>query len=70
MMIDNGKTTALSIHNLTLTVRVPNTVKDELYEVAEDRWCSVSDIVRSGIRQQIQEHKEKTNSQRPRQWSI
>ena len=69
-MADDGRMSARHIHNEIVSVRIPNTVKKRLYDVAEDSWCGVSDIIRSGIKQQLTLHEEKHKSQRAKEWGV
>lgn len=60
-----------TISNEFITFRVPNTVKNQIEHYAEREWVSVSDIVRSGVKQQLQELSVKHDSPNaPSNWSV
>jgi predicted DNA-binding protein len=64
------KISARHIHNDTISVRIPNMVKKRLYNVAEQSWCGVSDIIRNGIKQQLLLLEDKKDDQRAKHWSV
>jgi|TARA_B100001123_G_C14807471_1_gene826942 hypothetical protein len=62
---------ARSIHNELISFRVPNQIKERLEHYAEREWVGVSDIVRNGVRQQLELLSEKhDNPKQPKAWSV
>jgi hypothetical protein len=73
MKHNDSKKSAKHIHNEIVSVRIPNMVKNKLYDIAEQNWCGVSDIIRRGIKQQLTLHNEeqiKLNQHRTREWGV
>ena len=59
------------IGNEFITFRIPNQIKEKLEHYAEREWIGVSDIVRSGVKQQLQYLAEKHDSpNQPKTWSV
>ena len=56
----------MTIYNTHLGIRVPNQIKEELEQYAEQELISVSDILRQGLMAQLEIRREKMKSK----WSV
>ena len=41
-----------------LTLRLPESIYDKVDYLAEQQWCSVSAVIRNGIRKELDEHED------------
>ena len=58
------------IKNTSITFRLPNTIKEEIYDVADKEMLKVSDIARKGVIQYVRYLQKKYDEKRPDGWSV
>jgi len=58
------------IENPQISFRVPEPLKDRLYQVAKDEMLTISDVCRRSVVREIQSLEEKYQHQRPLQWMV
>ena len=58
------------IKNTSITFRIPNTIKEDIYDVADKEMLKVSDIARKGVIQYVRYLQKKYDEKRPDGWSV
>tara|TARA_E500000081_G_C5842939_1_gene222884 strand:+ start:278 stop:481 length:204 start_codon:yes stop_codon:yes gene_type:complete len=58
------------IKNTSITFRLPNTIKEDIYDVADKEMLKVSDIARKGVIQYVRYLQKKYDEKRPDGWSV
>ena len=58
------------IKNTSITFRLPNTIKEDIYDVADKEMLKVSDIARKDVIQYVRYLQKKYDEKRPDGWSV
>jgi len=58
------------IKNTSITFRLPNTIKEDIYDVADKEMLKVSDIARRGVIQYVRSLQQKHSNKRSDVWSV
>ena len=58
------------IKNTSITFRLPNTIKEDIYDVADKEMLKVSDIARIGVIQYVRSLQQKHSNKRSDVWSV
>ncbi len=58
------------IKNTSITFRLPNTVKEDIYDIADKEMLKVSDIARIGVIQYVRSLQQKYSNRKPDAWSV
>jgi len=58
------------IKNTSITFRLPNTIKEDIYDVADKEMLKVSDIARRDVIQYVRSLQQKHSNKRSDVWSV
>ena len=58
------------IKNTSITFRLPNAIKEDIYDVADKEMLKVSDIARKDVIQYVRYLQKKYDEKRPDGWSV
>ena len=58
------------IKNTSITFRLPNTIKEDIYDIADKEMLKVSDIARIGVIQYVRSLQQKHSDRKTDVWSV